>query len=105
MIVVTGATGRTGRRVTEVLLTQGEKVRAVGRDARKLAPLVGLGAEPFVGTVENVSFLTAAFLARPQPIWFCPRTCHSRTCVPIKNGFPIATRLQSQTRMCDARLT
>jgi len=61
MIVVTGATGRTGRRVTEVLLTQGEQVRAVARDARKLAPLAGLGAEPFVGTVENVSFLTAAF--------------------------------------------
>ncbi len=61
MIVVTGATGRTGRRVTEVLLAQGEKVRAVGRDARKLTPLVGLGAEPFVGKVEDVSFLTAAF--------------------------------------------
>jgi len=61
MIVVTGATGRTGRGVTEVLLAKGEKVRAVGRDARKLAPLVGLGAEPFVGTVEDVSFLTAAF--------------------------------------------
>lgn len=61
MIVVTGATGRTGRRVTEVLLARGEKVRAVGRDAKKLAPLVGLGAESFVGTVEDVSFLTAAF--------------------------------------------
>jgi len=61
MIVVTGASGRTGRRVTEVLLARGEKVRAVGRDARKLAPLVGLGAEPFVGTVEDVSFLTSAF--------------------------------------------
>jgi len=61
MIVVTGATGRTGRRVAEVLLAQGKKVRAVGRDAKKLAPLVGLGAEPFVGTVEDVSFLTAAF--------------------------------------------
>lgn len=61
MIVVTGATGRTGRRVTEVLLAQGKKVRAVGRDAEKLTPLVGLGAQPFVGTVEDVSFLAAAF--------------------------------------------
>ena len=61
MIVVTGASGRTGQRVTEVLLAQGEKVRVVGRDAKKLAPLVGLGAKPFVGTVEDVSFLTAAF--------------------------------------------
>jgi len=61
MIVVTGATGRTGQRVTELLLAQGKKVRAVGRDARRLAPLVGLGAEPFVGTVEDASFLTTAF--------------------------------------------
>jgi uncharacterized protein YbjT (DUF2867 family) len=61
MIVVTGATGRTGRRVTEVLVAKGERVRAVGRDARKLARLVGLGAEPFVGAVEDISFLTVAF--------------------------------------------
>jgi len=61
MIVVTGASGRTGRRVTEVLLARGEKVRAVGRDASMIATLVGLGAKPFVGTVEDVSFLTAAF--------------------------------------------
>lgn len=61
MIVVTGATGRTGRRATEVLLTKGEKVRVVGRDAKKLAPLVQLGAEPFVGNVEAVESVTTAF--------------------------------------------
>lgn len=61
MIVVTGATGRTGRRVTQALLAIGKKVRAVGRDARKLASLGELGAETFVGKVEDVSFLTAAF--------------------------------------------
>ncbi len=61
MVVVTGATGRTGRRVAEVLLAKGEKVRALGRDAKKLAPLVGLGAEPFVGRVGDVPYLMAAF--------------------------------------------
>lgn len=61
MIVVTGATGRTGRRVTEALLARGEKVRAVGRDARKLAALAELGAEPSAGNVEDAVFLTAAF--------------------------------------------
>jgi uncharacterized protein YbjT (DUF2867 family) len=61
MIVVTGATGRTGRRVAELLLAKGEKVRALGRDARKLATLVGLGAEPFVGRVADVPYLMAAF--------------------------------------------
>ena len=55
MIVVTGATGRTGRRVTEALLTAGVKVRMVGRDSDKLAPLARLGAEAFVGGHEDTS--------------------------------------------------
>ncbi len=75
MIVVTGATGRTGRRVTELLLAKGEKVRAVGRDTKKLAPLVQLGAEPFVAKVEDVESMTigfggasAAYLVLPEDI-------------------------------------
>jgi len=61
MIVVTGATGRTGRRAAEALLAKGEKVRVIGRDAKKLAPLARLGAEPFVGNVENIDSMTKAF--------------------------------------------
>lgn len=61
MIVVTGATGRTGRAATEALLTKGEKVRLVGRDAKKMSPFVELGAEPFVGNVEDVASMTEAF--------------------------------------------
>ncbi|MHB8526716.1 MAG: NmrA family NAD(P)-binding protein [Candidatus Acidiferrales bacterium] len=61
MITVTGATGRTGRAATGALRAKGEKVRVVGRDAKKLAPLVELGAEPFVGSVEDVASMTEAF--------------------------------------------
>jgi uncharacterized protein YbjT (DUF2867 family) len=61
MIVVTGATGRTGRGATEALLAKGEKVRAIGRDPKKLAPLAELGAEPFVGNVEDASSMTKGF--------------------------------------------
>jgi uncharacterized protein YbjT (DUF2867 family) len=61
MIVVTGATGRTGRAATEALLAKGEKVRLVGRDAKKMTPFVELGAEPFVGNVEDVVSMTEAF--------------------------------------------
>ena len=61
MIVVTGATGRTGRAAIEALLAKGQKVRAFGRDAKKLAPLVEHGAEPYLGNVENVDSLTKAF--------------------------------------------
>ncbi len=60
-IVVTGATGRTGRAVTEALLAKGEKVRVVGRDAKKLTPLVELGADPFVGNVVDIASMTEAF--------------------------------------------
>lgn len=61
MIVVTGATGRTGRRVAEVLLAQGQEVRALGRDARKLEPLVRRGAQTSTGNVEDARFLQDAF--------------------------------------------
>jgi uncharacterized protein YbjT (DUF2867 family) len=61
MIVVTGATGRTGSAATKSLLAKGEKVRVVGRSAQKLTPLVGLGAQPFVGNVEDASSMTEAF--------------------------------------------
>ncbi|MGB8324376.1 MAG: NAD(P)H-binding protein [Candidatus Acidiferrum sp.] len=61
MIVVTGATGRTGRTATKALLAKGEKVRVVGRDPKKLAPLVELGAEPFVANVEDVDSTTQGF--------------------------------------------
>ena len=60
-VVVTGATGRTGRRAAEALLAKGEKVRVIGRDAKRLAPLATLGAEPFVGNVENFDSMTKAF--------------------------------------------
>jgi uncharacterized protein YbjT (DUF2867 family) len=61
MIVVTGATGRTGKAATEALLAKGEQVRAVARDAKRLAPLVQLGAEPFLGNVEDIASMTEAF--------------------------------------------
>jgi uncharacterized protein YbjT (DUF2867 family) len=61
MIVITGATGNTGKPATEALLAKGEKVRVIGRDASKLQPFVQKGAEAFVGTVEDAAFLRKAF--------------------------------------------
>jgi len=61
MIVITGATGHTGRVAAEALLAKGEKVRVVGRDAKKLEPLVQKGAEAFVGSVEDAASMTKAF--------------------------------------------
>ena len=61
MITITGATGRTGGAAAHTLLAAGKKVRAVGRDARKLDGLAKLGAEPFVANVEDVAALTRSF--------------------------------------------
>ena len=104
MIVVTGATGRTGRAATEALLAKGEKVRVVGRDAKKLAPLVELGAEPFVGNVEDVVSMTKLSAALQPSTWFCPRTSRNRICARIKNEFPTPTPQQSPTPMSRSSL-
>lgn len=61
MFVVMGATGNTGRATAESLLASGEKIRVVGRDARRLGELTKRGAEAAVGDVHDVEFLTKAF--------------------------------------------
>lgn len=61
MIVITGATGRTGRTAAEALLAKGVKIRVIGRDATRLAPLEKQSAEVFIGNVENSSSMTQAF--------------------------------------------
>lgn len=61
MIVITGATGNTGRPAVEAALASGDAVRAVGRNAEHLAPLAQKGAEPFVGHVGDAARMTKAF--------------------------------------------
>lgn len=61
MITVMGATGNVGRKITELLLAGGERVRAVGRNPRTLAALADAGAEPVPGDVSDPVFLTRAF--------------------------------------------
>lgn len=61
MYVVIGATGNTGSVVTKGLLAGGQKVRAVGRTADRLASLTKLGAEPFVAGVADQAALSRAF--------------------------------------------
>jgi uncharacterized protein YbjT (DUF2867 family) len=61
MYVITGATGNTGSIVTEKLLAKGEKVRVVGRDAKRLERFANKGAEPFVADATDAGSLTKAF--------------------------------------------
>ncbi len=61
MITVMGASGHIGRRVAELLLDSGEKVRALGRSKEKLAPLERKGAAVDTGDAADAKFLTSAF--------------------------------------------
>ena len=54
-IAVVGATGRIGAKLTRTLLGAGHQVRALSRGGPALDDLVGLGAEPFVGSFDNGS--------------------------------------------------
>jgi uncharacterized protein YbjT (DUF2867 family) len=61
MIAITGATGNTGKPATEALLAKNQKVRAIGRDNKKLEPLVAKGAEAFVANPDDAAALAKAF--------------------------------------------
>ncbi|GAA4862510.1 NmrA family NAD(P)-binding protein [Actinomycetospora straminea] len=61
MITVLGASGNTGGRVARRLREAGQPVRAVGRDAARLADVAGIGAEAHVGDITDAAFLADAF--------------------------------------------
>jgi uncharacterized protein YbjT (DUF2867 family) len=61
MIVITGASGNNGSKVSGILLSQGQRVRLVARNAERLQSLVKRGAEAAVGDLRDTGFLTAAF--------------------------------------------
>lgn len=58
---ITGATGNIGGKLAESLLKAGHRVRVVGRDQERLAPLVAKGAQAQVGDLSDSEFLTGAF--------------------------------------------
>ena len=61
MITVMGATGNTGKKITEALLGAGENVRALGRSESKLAELKREGAEVLAGDTNDGAFLAKTF--------------------------------------------
>ena len=60
MITVLGASGNTGGRAVRRLRESGETVRAVGRDAARLADAAAHGAEPHVADITDRAALTTA---------------------------------------------
>ncbi len=61
MITVMGASGNTGRQISEQLLQRRENIRALGRSAAKLAGFESDGAEVLTGDAADAAFLTTSF--------------------------------------------
>ena len=58
MYVIVGATGNTGKRISEALLAAGKQVTVISRDAEKVKDLVAKGAIAAIGDLHDVAFLT-----------------------------------------------
>src|SRR6202163_4228989 len=61
MYVILGASGNTGSIIADSLLSEGRKVRVMGRDAGRLQRFVDKGAEAFTANVSDAAALTKAF--------------------------------------------
>ena len=58
--VIAGATGHIGGAIARSLLSQGHRVRGIGREPERLRSLVELGAESAHGDLGDAVFLTTA---------------------------------------------
>ena len=61
MFAITGVTGKVGGAVARSLLAQGQKVRAVVRDAEKGRSWSAQGCDIGIASVEDAAGLTKAF--------------------------------------------
>lgn len=61
MYIITGATGHTGKRISENLLAAGHPVKVISRSADKVSELVEKGAVPAIGDLADADFLTQTF--------------------------------------------
>ena len=61
MYVILGASGNTGSIIANFLLLKGEKVRVIGRNARRLQRFVTKGANAFTADLSDAVALTNAF--------------------------------------------
>ncbi len=61
MYVILGASGHTGHVVANHLISQGQKVRVVGRNSKHLQTFTAKGAESFIADATDTAALTKAF--------------------------------------------
>lgn len=61
MLVITGASGHIGGQAADLLLSKGEKIRVVGREAAHLKRFTDKGAEAAIGDLLDRLFVARAF--------------------------------------------
>ncbi len=72
MITVCGASGKTGEKISRLLIKKNVAVRCIGRNESHLLELKKLGAELFVGNQEDEGFLTSAFTGADAVYFLVP---------------------------------
>jgi uncharacterized protein YbjT (DUF2867 family) len=87
MILVTGASGRTGGELVRLLTARGKPVRALVRDAARGVPLEQLGAQVVVGDFLDPASLDRA-VERARKVYLCTP--------------PDQRKLELETNMIDA---
>lgn len=73
MFAVMGASGNIGSKISDNLLSKGEKLRVLGRSMERLQRFVDKGAEALVGDALDSSFLLDAFLDSKAIFTMIPR--------------------------------
>jgi uncharacterized protein YbjT (DUF2867 family) len=97
MYVVLGASGNTGHIVAKTLLSRGQQVRVVGRNATHLQPLAAEGAEVFIADVTDAAALTKAFQHAASAYVMIPPNTASNDALNYENrvGDAIATAVRN----------
>ncbi len=62
MIIITGASGNIGRKISADLLLREQKIKCIARNIGKLKALSGKGAEIAAGSLDDAAFLTEPFI-------------------------------------------
>lgn len=76
MILLTGATGKTGGETAKALLAQGVKIRALVRSPEKAAALEAAGAEIVAGDVSDAAALAKALTGIERALLILPNGEH-----------------------------
>jgi uncharacterized protein YbjT (DUF2867 family) len=69
---ITGAAGHISQPLAQILLDRGHQVTVIGRSKEHLKELIKSGADPAIGSVEDLEFVKKAFAGAEAVYTMCP---------------------------------